>query len=181
MVGTVVYTICIDFFATSSFRSDLDTDRNDPIGNHELSFCALRVRTEAIIKIIMLILLIDFLSLWVAISFFPVFLPYEASRICKKYLWQFSFVEGIFNYYYSFLQDSAMKLVHAERNGEAFDSQLVIGKNYLKITVHGRLKNQESIKVSMTHSCVSTVSLHFNIFSLLFREIVLIIYFCFCN
>jgi len=25
------------------------------------------------------------------------------------------------------LQDSAMKLVHAERNGEAFDSQLVIG------------------------------------------------------
>lgn len=34
------------------------------------------------------------------------------------------------------LQDSAMKLVHAERNGEAFDSQLVIGvresygKNY---------------------------------------------------
>jgi cullin-5 len=25
------------------------------------------------------------------------------------------------------MQDSAMKLVHAERNGEAFDSQLVIG------------------------------------------------------
>ena len=25
------------------------------------------------------------------------------------------------------LQDSTMKLVHAERNGEAFDSQLVIG------------------------------------------------------
>jgi cullin-5 len=25
------------------------------------------------------------------------------------------------------LQDAAMKLVHAERNGEAFDSQLVIG------------------------------------------------------
>ena len=25
------------------------------------------------------------------------------------------------------IQDSAMKLVHAERNGEAFDSQLVIG------------------------------------------------------
>lgn len=25
------------------------------------------------------------------------------------------------------LQDSAMKLLHAERNGEAFDSQLVIG------------------------------------------------------
>lgn len=25
------------------------------------------------------------------------------------------------------LQDSAMKLVHAERNGDAFDSQLVIG------------------------------------------------------
>lgn len=25
------------------------------------------------------------------------------------------------------LQESAMKLVHAERNGEAFDSQLVIG------------------------------------------------------
>ena len=25
------------------------------------------------------------------------------------------------------LQDSAMKLVHSERNGEAFDSQLVIG------------------------------------------------------
>lgn len=29
------------------------------------------------------------------------------------------------------LQDSAMKLVHAERNGEAFDSQLVIGMSFV--------------------------------------------------
>lgn len=28
------------------------------------------------------------------------------------------------------LQESAMKLVHAERNGEAFDSQLVIGESF---------------------------------------------------
>ena len=32
------------------------------------------------------------------------------------------------------LQDSAMKLVHAERNGEAFDSQLVIGVENLMVS-----------------------------------------------
>ncbi|XP_032235365.1 cullin-5 [Nematostella vectensis] len=35
--------------------------------------------------------------------------------------------EGIFSSIKNRLQSSAMKLVHAERNGEAFDSQLVIG------------------------------------------------------
>ena len=36
------------------------------------------------------------------------------------------------------LQDSTMKLVHAERNGEAFDSQLVIGvkESYGKILLY---------------------------------------------
>lgn len=35
--------------------------------------------------------------------------------------------ESIFSNIKNRLQDSAMKLVHAERLGEAFDSQLVIG------------------------------------------------------
>lgn len=35
--------------------------------------------------------------------------------------------ESIFSNIKTRLQDSAMKLVHAERLGEAFDSQLVIG------------------------------------------------------
>lgn len=39
-----------------------------------------------------------------------------------------SWNESIFSDIKHRLQDSAMKLVHAERNGEAFDSQLVIGK-----------------------------------------------------
>lgn len=38
-----------------------------------------------------------------------------------------SWNENIFNNIKHKLQDSAMKLVHSERNGEAFDSQLVIG------------------------------------------------------
>lgn len=38
-----------------------------------------------------------------------------------------SWNDGIFCAIKSRLQSSAMKLVHAERNGEAFDSQLVIG------------------------------------------------------
>ena len=38
-----------------------------------------------------------------------------------------SWNSGIFGDIKSRLQSSAMKLVHAERNGEAFDSQLVIG------------------------------------------------------
>lgn len=38
-----------------------------------------------------------------------------------------SWNQSIFNNIKHRLQDSAMKLVHAERNGEAFDSQLVIG------------------------------------------------------
>jgi hypothetical protein len=82
----------------------------------------------------MLILLVDFLSLWAVIScysqsFYRKVPQCLGSQISEKFLWQFSYVEGIFNYCYSFFQDSAMKLVHAERNGEAFDSQLVIGKN----------------------------------------------------
>lgn len=38
-----------------------------------------------------------------------------------------SWNQSIFSNIKSRLQNSAMKLVHAERNGEAFDSQLVIG------------------------------------------------------
>ena len=38
-----------------------------------------------------------------------------------------SWNQSIFSNIKHRLQDSAMKLVHAERNGEAFDSQLVIG------------------------------------------------------
>lgn len=39
-----------------------------------------------------------------------------------------SWNESIFSDIKHRLQESAMKLVHAERNGEAFDSQLVIGE-----------------------------------------------------
>jgi len=38
-----------------------------------------------------------------------------------------SWNQSIFNEIKQRLQDSAMKLVYLERNGEAFDSQLVIG------------------------------------------------------
>ena len=38
-----------------------------------------------------------------------------------------SWNQNIFSNIKQRLQDSAMKLLHAERNGEAFDSQLVIG------------------------------------------------------
>ena len=46
-----------------------------------------------------------------------------------------SWNQSIFSNIKHRLQDSAMKLVHAERNGEAFDSQLVIGvrESYGKI------------------------------------------------
>lgn len=43
-----------------------------------------------------------------------------------------SWNESIFNNIKHRLQESAMKLVHAERNGEAFDSQLVIG-NFFEV------------------------------------------------
>lgn len=44
-----------------------------------------------------------------------------------------SWNESIFSDIKHRLQESAMKLVHAERNGEAFDSQLVIGNLQVKI------------------------------------------------
>lgn len=46
-----------------------------------------------------------------------------------------SWNESIFSNIKQRLQDSAMKLIFAERNGEAFDSQLVIGvrESYGKI------------------------------------------------
>ena len=50
--------------------------------------------------------------------------------ICEPLLFQLmldSWNQSIFSNIKHRLQDSAMKLVHAERNGEAFDSQLVIG------------------------------------------------------
>lgn len=60
-----------------------------------------------------------------------------------------SWNDGIFCAIKSRLQSSAMKLVHAERNGEAFDSQLVIGvresygmvyfKNVYRYTIYNLL------------------------------------------
>ena len=47
--------------------------------------------------------------------------------ICIFQLMLDSWNSSIFSNIKQRLQDSAMKLVHAERNGEAFDSQLVIG------------------------------------------------------
>ena len=47
--------------------------------------------------------------------------------ICFFQLMLDSWNLSIFSNIKNRLQDSAMKLVHAERNGEAFDSQLVIG------------------------------------------------------
>lgn len=43
------------------------------------------------------------------------------------------------------LQDSAMKLVHAERNGDAFDSQLVIGvrESYVNLCSN----NEDKLKI----------------------------------
>jgi len=49
------------------------------------------------------------------------------------------------------LQDSAMKLVHAERNGEAFDSQLVIGVRESYGTL---LKYFVELLTVMIRSCV---------------------------
>lgn len=51
--------------------------------------------------------------------------------------------ESIFSNIKNRLQDSAMKLVHAERLGEAFDSQLVIGV-------------RESYGTSCTHQSVAS-------------------------
>lgn len=55
----------------------------------------------------------------------------DESSIVRKLMLD-SWNESIFSDIKHRLQESAMKLVHAERNGEAFDSQLVIGKNSLK-------------------------------------------------
>lgn len=51
-----------------------------------------------------------------------VLIPYLRSQLMLD-TWN----ESIFSNIKNRLQDSAMKLVHAERLGEAFDSQLVIG------------------------------------------------------
>ena len=49
-------------------------------------------------------------------------------RVCNfPQLMLDSWNQSIFSNIKNRLQDSAMKLVHSERNGEAFDSQLVIG------------------------------------------------------
>ena len=69
------------------------------------------------------------------------------------------------------LQDSAMKLVHAERNGEAFDSQLVIGvresygkrkswiQSNLHTTVsHGELQSGLCWKVAVVWEHIYTVN-----------------------
>jgi len=53
------------------------------------------------------------------------------------------------------LQDSAMKLVHAERNGEAFDSQLVIGvrESYGKLSLYGQKSSENSLTKTCIYSC----------------------------
>ena len=56
--------------------------------------------------------------------------------------------ESIFSNIKNRLQDSAMKLVHAERLGEAFDSQLVIGVR----ESYG--ENQERRPVPLAYSLV---------------------------
>lgn len=59
--------------------------------------------------------------------------PNDESMVRKLML--DSWNESIFSDIKHRLQDSAMKLVHAERNGEAFDSQLVIGENMMLVIV----------------------------------------------
>lgn len=53
--------------------------------------------------------------------------------------------ESIFSNIKNRLQDSAMKLVHAERLGEAFDSQLVIGVR----ESYGEKNTAQPLKVCM--------------------------------
>ncbi len=63
---------------------------------------------------------------------------YSLNDVCVYFqLMLDSWNQSIFSNIKHRLQDSAMKLVHAERNGEAFDSQLVIGvrESYGKYTV----------------------------------------------
>lgn len=53
-----------------------------------------------------------------------------------------SWNQSIFNDIKQRLQDAAMRLVRAERNGEAFDSQLVIG-------VRESYGNEQSISINL--------------------------------
>ncbi|KAL4233301.1 Cullin-5 [Mactra antiquata] len=53
-----------------------------------------------------------------------------------------SWNESIFSNIKQRLQDSAMKLVHAERNGEAFDSQLVIGVRESYVNLSSDVENK---------------------------------------
>lgn len=55
--------------------------------------------------------------------------------------------ESIFSNIKNRLQDSAMKLVHAERLGEAFDSQLVIGVR----ESYGKDKTFENSALAVLH------------------------------
>lgn len=61
--------------------------------------------------------------------------------------------ESIFSNIKSRLQDSAMKLVHAERLGEAFDSQLVIGvrESYGKTGGRGGMCSITAYPICKTH------------------------------
>lgn len=58
--------------------------------------------------------------------------------------------ESIFCNIKNRLQDSAMKLVHAERLGEAFDSQLVIGvrESYGKAFI--MLSHSDSVQMDLS-------------------------------
>lgn len=61
-----------------------------------------------------------------------------------------SWNESIFSDIKHRLQESAMKLVHAERNGEAFDSQLVIGKLQEKLVLFRYLDTFDRIFLLIT-------------------------------
>ena len=82
-----------------------------------------------------------------------------------------SWNQSIFSNIKNRLQDSAMKLVHAERNGEAFDSQLVIG---VRESYGGYMD-----LICYTLNCevaTNNISISYNII-----YVVLTIYFYFCS
>lgn len=60
-----------------------------------------------------------------------------------------SWNQSIFSNIKHRLQNSAMKLVHAERNGEAFDSQLVIGvrESYGNVYLYFQLIDFQNTKL----------------------------------
>lgn len=74
-----------------------------------------------------------------------------------------SWNESIFSDIKHRLQESAMKLVHAERNGEAFDSQLVIGKLQVKIVL------LSLVTFDRTFLLITTIFNHFRVGTFIFE------------